>query len=348
MKRALAILLTFITLATGALFAPAATADVNAETTLLFRLNSDGSIDEFITVSSTNNTVNATKCNYSNEYAAKFSQVDNKNQCIFSKHYNPYYYILTLSVIRLDDHLEFRFENRLFEIENDISDILNISPYDLNITSTTVAVPANATVTAQTLSPIEDRDEKFIYYTWEGHDSFNEKASVRGTLPLPEVTSTPTSKPSHTPAPVFTATPSAEPSDSNLADATPTASGSINTFSPQTAATPKGFQSLNDMLRWFLLIVSVVCIVIIVGIFLLAQISKNSTSAYMPLSAATLYDDQSSSSAQPQTYKSHPNQPRSFTDNQASTQSSPSGTQTRVSTRPGKDSQTDLNSTHKL
>ena len=156
-----------------------------------------------------------------------------------------------MSVIRLDDHLEFRFENRLFEIENDISDILNISPYDLNITSTTVAVPANATVTAQTLSPIEDRDEKFIYYTWEGYDSFNEKASVRGTLPLPEVTSTPTSKPSHTPAPVFTATPSAEPSDSNLADATPTASGSINTFSPQTAATPKGFQSLNDMLRWF-------------------------------------------------------------------------------------------------
>ena len=74
MKRALAILLTFITLATGALFAPAATADVNAETTLLFRLNSDGSIDEFITVSSTNNTVNATKCNYSNEYAAKLDR----------------------------------------------------------------------------------------------------------------------------------------------------------------------------------------------------------------------------------------------------------------------------------
>jgi len=162
---------------------------------------------------------------------------------------------------------------------------------------------------------------------------FNEKASVRGTLPLPEVTSTPTSKPSHTPAPVFTATPSAEPSDSNLADATPTASGSINTFSPQTAATPKGFQSLNDMLRWFLLIVSVVCIVIIAGIFLLAQISKNSTS-YMPLSAVTLYDGQGSFSAQPQTYQSHSNQLQSYTDNQTSTQPNPSKAQARANQPP--------------
>lgn len=50
MKRALAILLTFITLAAGALFAPAATADGNFKTELWFTLNSDGSIKELVNV----------------------------------------------------------------------------------------------------------------------------------------------------------------------------------------------------------------------------------------------------------------------------------------------------------
>lgn len=87
MKRALAILLTFITLATGALFAPAATADGNFKTELWFTLNSDGSIKELVNVSSNDNTINADNCKGTETDIVRFTRIGKENRCIFIKYY---------------------------------------------------------------------------------------------------------------------------------------------------------------------------------------------------------------------------------------------------------------------
>ena len=87
MKRALTILLTFITLAAGALFAPAATADEGFKTELWFTLNSDGSIKELINVSSNDNTINADNCKGTETDIVRFARIGKENRCIFIKYY---------------------------------------------------------------------------------------------------------------------------------------------------------------------------------------------------------------------------------------------------------------------
>lgn len=363
MKRTLAILLTFITLAAGALFTPAATADESFKTELWFTLNSDGSIKELVNVSSNDNTINADNCKGTETDIVRFTRIGKENRCIFIKYYKKGEPAPNWSVSSEGNSINFRFFNEFYYSLDKITNTLNIDRSDLNVSFTIVQLPADTTITSQTLSPrIDKGDSRYSYYTWFNDEATSEDIELTGSFSYSPydptgrpTTSTPSParKPSHTSAPFSTASP--KPSRGNTstpATASPTTDSSAAkpaTGTNKSAATSiSNSGDFNGVLNEFLIVAAIVSIVIIVGTFLLARISKNSTSAYTPLSAATLYDDQSSSSAQPQTYQTNSNQPPSFTGNQTSTQSSPSGTQTRVSSHPNKDSQTDLNSTHKL
>lgn len=109
MKRALTILLTFITLAAGALFAPAATADEGFKTELWFTLNSDGSIKELINVSSNDNTINADNCKGTETDIVRFARIGKENRCIFIKYYKKGESAPNWSVSREGNSINFRF-----------------------------------------------------------------------------------------------------------------------------------------------------------------------------------------------------------------------------------------------
>ena len=337
MKRALAILLSFITLATGALFAPAATADENFKTELWFTLNSDGSIKELINVSSNDNTINADNCKGTETDIVRFTRIGKENRCI--KYYKKGEPAPNWSVSSEGNSINFRFFNEFYYSLDKITNTLNIDRPDLNVSFTIVQLPADTTITSQTLSPrIDKGDSRYIYYTWFNAEATSEDIELTGSFSSSPADSTsspttstlsPTQQPSHTSAPFSTASP--KPSRGNTsrpATVSPTTDSSAAkpaTGTNKSVATSiSNSRNFNGLLNEFLIIATIASIAIIAGTFLLARISKNSTSAYTPLPAATLYGDQSSSSAEPKTYKSHSNQPRSFTDNQASTQSSPS------------------------
>lgn len=366
MKRALTILLTFITLAAGALFAPAATADEGFKTELWFTLNSDGSIKELINVSSNDNTINADNCKGTETDIVRFARIGKENRCIFIKYYKKGESAPNWSVSREGNSINFRFFNEFYYSLDRIVNTLNINQSDLNVRFTIVQLPTDATITSQTLSPTKEVG-KYSYYIWYDTTATSADIELTGSFSYSPydptgrpTTSTPsqTNKPSHTPTPFSTASSQTSRGTTSSAATTSPTADRPTTGRPTIKSAPGTNKSaatsisnsgdFNGVLNEFLIVAAIVSIVIIVGTFLLARISKNSTSAYTPLSAATLYDDRSSSSTQPQTYQTNSNQPRSFTDNQASTQSSPSGAQTRVSSHPDKDSQTDLNSTHKL
>lgn len=220
MKRLLAIALAFLTLVAGALLTPAATAAGKVETKLLFALNDDGTFDELAAVYGSEDVINSSNCKDTKDYISKFTQKDGKNQCIFAKHYEKDSYVANWIVYQSGDSLKFNFLNLTSFIRSDVSEALGIYYSDLNVISSGAAVPLNATVTNQSLSPTVSKSDKFVYYTWEGSDATNSSASLKGTLPLSGATSSPTSDPTssptssstNTPAPVFTATPSDTPS----------------------------------------------------------------------------------------------------------------------------------------
>lgn len=331
MKRALTILLTFITLATGALFAPTATANGNLKTELWFTLNSDGSIKELINVSSNDNTINADNCKGTETDIVRFTRIGKENRCIFIKYYKKGEPAPNWSVSSEGNNINFRFFNEFYYSLDKITNTLNNDRSDLNVSFTIVQLPADTTITSQTLSPrIDKGDSRYSYYTWFGAEATSADIELAGSFsysPYDPTGRPTTSTPSHTSAPLSTASP--KPSHGNTsrpASVSPTTNSSATkpaTGTNKSVATSiSNSRNFNGLLNEFLIIATIASIAIIAGAFLLAQISKNSTSAYTPLSAATLYDYQSSSSAQPQTYQSHSNQPRSFTDNQASSQPS--------------------------
>lgn len=329
--------MTFITLAAGALFAPAATADEGFKTELWFTLNSDGSIKELINVSSNDNTINADNCKGTETDIVRFARIGKENRCIFIKYYKKGESAPNWSVSREGNSINFRFFNEFYYSLDRIVNTLNIDQSDLNVRFTIVQLPVDATITSQTLSPTKEVG-KYSYYIWYDTTATSADIELTGSFSYSPydptgrpTTSTPsqTNKPSHTPTPFSTASSqTSRGTTSSAATTSPTASRPTIKSAPGTnksaATSISNSRDFNGVLNEFLIVAAIVSIVIIVGTFLLAQISKNSTSAYTPLSAATLYDDQSSSSAQPQTYQTNSNQPRSFTDNQASTQSSPS------------------------
>lgn len=337
MKRALTILLTFITLAAGALFAPAATADEGFKTELWFTLNSDGSIKELINVSSNDTTINADNCKGTETGIVRFVRIGKENRCIFIKYYKKGEPAPNWSVSREGNSINFRFFNEFYYSLDRIVNTLNIDQSDLNVRFTIVQLPVDATITSQTLSPTKEVG-KYSYYIWYDTTATSADIELTGSFSYSPydptgrpTTSTPsqTNKPSHTPTPFSTASSqTSRGTTSSAATTSPTTGSSaakpVTGTNKSVATSISNSRNFNGLLNEFLIIATIASIAIIAGTFLLARISKNSTSAYTPLPAATLYGDQSSSSAQPQTYKSHSNQPRSFTDNQASTQSSPS------------------------
>ena len=345
MKRTLAILLTFITLAAGALFAPAATADGNFKTELWFTLNSDGSIKELVNVSSNDNTINADNCKGTETDIVRFTRIGKENRCIFIKYYKKGEPAPNWSVSSEGNSINFRFFNEFYYSLDKITNTLNIDHSDLNVSFTIVQLPADTTITPQTLSPrIDKGDGKYSYYAWYDTTATSADIELTGSFSPSGSTSSPTTpalspthKPSHTSAPLSTASPKpCRGNTSRPATVSPTTNSSATkptTGANKSVATSiSNSRNFNGLLNEFLIIATIASIAIIAGTFLLAQISKNSTSAYTPLSAATLYADQSSSNAQPQTYQTHSNQPRSFTE--TSTQSSPSKAQTQANQPP--------------
>ena len=340
MKRALTILLTFITLATGALFAPTATANGNLKTELWFTLNSDGSIKELINVSSNDNTINADNCKGTETDIVRFTRIGKENRCIFIKYYKKGEPAPNWSVSSEGNNINFRFFNEFYYSLDKITNTLNNDRSDLNVSFTIVQLPADTTITSQTLSPrIDKGDSRYSYYTWFGAEATSADIELAGSFSYSPYdptgrpttsTPSPTHKPSHTSAPLSTASP--KPSHGNTsrpASVSPTTNSSATkpaTGTNKSVATSiSNSRNFNGLLNEFLIIATIASIAIIAGAFLLAQISKNSTSAYTPLSAATLYDYQSSSSAQPQTYQSHSNKLQSYTE--TSTQPSHSARQ---------------------
>lgn len=354
MKRTLAILLTFITLAAGALFAPAATADGNFKTELWFTLNSDGSIKELVNVSSNDNTINADNCKGTETDIVRFTRIGKENRCIFIKYYKKGEPAPNWSVSSEGNSINFRFFNEFYYSLDKITNTLNIDRSDLNVSFTIVQLPADTTITSQTLSPrIDKGDSRYSYYTWFNDEATSEDIELTGSFSYSPydptgrpTTSTPSParKPSHTSAPFSTASPKPSRGTTSSAATTSPTAGRPTTGRPTIKSAPGTNKSaatsisnsgdFNGVLNEFLIVAAIVSIVIIVGTFLLAQISKNSTSAYTPLSAVTLYDGQGSFSAQPQTYQSHSNQLQSYTDNQTSTQPNPSKAQARANQPP--------------
>lgn len=343
MKRALAILLSFITLAAGVLFTPAATADGNFKTELWFTLNSDGSIKELVNVSSNDNTINTDNCKGTETDIVRFTRIGKENRCIFIKYYKKGEPAPNWSVSSEGNSINFRFFNEFYYSLDKITNTLNIDRSDLNVSFTIVQLPADTTITSQTLSPrIDKGDSRYTYYTWFNAEATSEDIELTGSFSYSPydptgrpTTSTPS--PTHKPAPFSTTTP--KPSHGNTsrpATVSPTTNSSATkpaTGTNKSVATSiSNSRNFNGLLNEFLIIATIASIAIIAGTFLLAHISKNSTSAYTPLSVATPYDDQSSSSAQPQTYQTHSNQPRSFTE--TSTQSSLSKAQTQANQPP--------------
>lgn len=347
MKRALAILLSFITLAAGVLFTPAATADGNFKTELWFTLNSDGSIKELVNVSSNDNTINADNCKGTETDIVRFTRIGKENRCIFIKYYKKGEPAPNWSVSSEGNSINFRFFNEFYYSLDKITNTLNIDRSDLNVSFTIVQLPADTTITSQTLSPrIDKGDSRYSYYTWFGAEATSADIELAGSFSYSPYdptgrpttsTPSPTHKPSRTPAPFSMASP--KPSHGNTsrpATASPTTGSSaakpVTGTNKSVATSISNSRNFNGLLNEFLIIATIASIAIIAGTFLLARISKNSTSAYTPLPAATLYGDQSSSSTQPQTYQTHSNQPRSFTE--TSTQSSPSKAQTQANQPP--------------
>lgn len=215
MKRALAILLTFITLAAGALFAPAATADEGFKTELWFTLNSDGSIKELINVSSNDNTINADNCKGTETDIVRFARIGKENRCIFIKYYKKGESAPNWSVSREGNSINFRFFNEFYYSLDRIVNTLNIDQSDLNVRSTIVQLPVDATITSQTLSPTKEVG-KYSYYIWYDTTATSADIELTGSFSYSPydptgrpTTSTPSParKPSHTSAPFSTASP---------------------------------------------------------------------------------------------------------------------------------------------
>lgn len=183
MKRALTILLTFITLATGALFAPTATANGNLKTELWFTLNSDGSIKELINVSSNDNTINADNCKGTETDIVRFTRIGKENRCIFIKYYKKGEPAPNWSVSSEGNNINFRFFNEFYYSLDKITNTLNNDRSDLNVSFTIVQLPADTTITSQTLSPrIDKGDSRYSYYTWFGAEATSADIELAGSF----------------------------------------------------------------------------------------------------------------------------------------------------------------------
>lgn len=286
MKHALAIALAFITLAGAALVTPTATASGNIETTLLFILNHDGSSEEITAVYSKDNTINSSNCKNTKTYTAEFNQSGGKNECIFRKHYDRDEYSYTWSTHRVDDKLEFTFMSLSASMRIKVAYALGLKKTnDLNVVYTVAALPLNATVTRETLSPKIAKGSKNIYYTWNGNTAVDSTAELKGTIPFSSTTITPSIAPA--------------PGDTGVSNDKP--SGNNTTV---LAVSHKSSDS-NTALYVVLGVVSVVALTSVVTTVLLVQKRKEPTPTVYFAASTRVYNGQPHSGPQPQ-QASHP------------------------------------------
>lgn len=286
MKHALAIALAFITLAGAALVTPTATASGNIETTLLFILNHDGSSEEITAVYSKDNTINSSNCKNTKTYTAEFNQSGGKNECIFRKHYDRDEYSYAWSTHRVDDKLEFTFMSLSASMRIKVAYALGLKKTnDLNVVYTVAALPLNATVTRETLSPKVAKGSKNIYYTWNGNTAVDSTAELKGTIPFSSTTITPSIAPA--------------PGDTGVSNDKP--SGNNTTV---LAVSHKSSDS-NTALYVVLGVVSVVALTSVVTTILLVQKRREPSPTVYFAASTRVYNGQPHSGPQPQ-QASHP------------------------------------------
>ena len=286
MKHALATALAFITLAGAALATPIATASGNIETTLMFILNYDGSSEEVTAVYSKDNTINSSNCKNTKTYTAEFNQSDGKNECVFRKHYDRDENGPAWSTHRVDDKLEFNFMSLSVSMRIEVADALGLKKTnDLNVVYTVAALPLNATVTRETLSPKVAKGSKNIYYTWNGNTAVDSTAELKGTIPFSSTTITPSIAPA--------------PGDTGVSNDKP--SGNNTTV---LAVSHKSSDS-NTALYVVLGVVSVVALTSVVTTVLLVQKRREPSPTVYFAASTRVYNGQPHSGLQPQ-QASHP------------------------------------------
>ena len=281
MKHALATALAFITLAAAALATPAATASGNIETTLMFILNYDGSSEEVTAVYSKDNTINSSNCKNTKTYTAEFNQSGDKNECIFRKHYDRDEYSYAWSTHRVDDKLEFTFMSLSASMRIKVTYALGLKKTnDLNVVYTVAALPLNATVDRETLSPKVAKGSKNIYYTWNGNTAVDSTAELKGTIPFSSTTITPSIAPA--------------PGDTGVSNDKP--SGNNTTV---LAISHKSSDS-NTALYVVLGVVSVVALTSVVTTVLLVQKRREPSPTVYFAASTRVYNGQPHSGPQPQ------------------------------------------------
>ena len=281
MKHAIATALAFITLTAAALATPAATASGNIETTLMFILNYDGSSEEVTAVYSKDNTINSSNCKNTKTYTAEFNQSGGKNECIFRKHYDRDEYSYAWSTHRVDDKLEFTFMSLSASMRIKVAYALGLKKTnDLNVVYTVAALPLNATVARETLSPKVAKGSKNIYYTWNGNTAVDSTAELKGTIPFSSTTITPSIAPA--------------PGDTGVSNDKP--SGNNTTV---LAVSHKSSDS-NTALYVVLGVVSVVALTSVVTTVLLVQKRREPSPTVYFAASTRVYNGQPHSGPQPQ------------------------------------------------
>lgn len=186
MKRTLATTLAFITLMAGAIYAPSAVAVGSITAKLIYILEKDGTAYEAISLSSTDGTINDSNCDDIDDYTADFSQSGSKSECMFYQYYdeNEYLAALLRTPNGSKNNINFMFIPNSVAMRVKIAAGLEINVNDLNVTSTVLAIPLRAKVVTKTLSPVESKDNKYAYYTWNGSTTDTGAATVTGTMEL--------------------------------------------------------------------------------------------------------------------------------------------------------------------
>lgn len=303
MKHTLATALAFITLAAAALTTPAAMAATptsSIETTLMFVLEADGSTDQGVIISSSDETINKSNCKAFGDFEAEFKQKDGKNKCLLSTHRT----IDELSSSWIKNvegnEIKFSFTGISFDFVYKVATRFGFDTNALNITQSVAAIPLNATVTIERLQPKVTKGSNYVYYTWEGDTTETMGAGLVGTIPISNPTATPDA--SYAKEPAHTDNP-----NDNF---------SSNAASPTVLATKQNSNNSNTALYVVLVVVSVVALAgIALTVLLVQKRKKPAFPPYQPGSPITPYNSQPYSSLSPQSEQTylpmqpHQNQP---------------------------------------
>ena len=189
---------------------------------------------------------------------------------------NPAYHPHTLNYEE-----PFNFMSLSVSMRIEVADALGLKKTnDLNVVYTVAALPLNATVTRETLSPKVAKGSKNIYYTWNGNTAVDSTAELKGTIPFSSTTITPSIAPA--------------PGDTGVSNDKP--SGNNTTV---LAVSHKSSDS-NTALYVVLGVVSVVALTSVVTTVLLVQKRREPSPTVYFAASTRVYNGQPHSGPQPQ------------------------------------------------